>query len=96
MENDGLVLWRISTHLRDEYRMAGSGGAAMRLVRYAYRKAGCAPKYLEGWSAVRVEWGRPITDRPSAQPKGESDADRPSALRGGESGADRPSAQRRD
>ena len=52
-------------------------------------------------------WNRPITDRPSALPKGESGADRPSALpkgesitdrpstlRGGESGTDRPSTLR--
>lgn len=56
METDRLALWRISTHLRDEYRMARSERAAMRLVRYAYRKVGCAPKYLEGWSVERVDW----------------------------------------
>ena len=37
---------------------------------------------------------RPITDRPSALPKGESITDRPSTLRGGESGTDRPSTLR--
>ena len=72
METDRLALWRISTHLRDEYRMARGGRDALRLVRHAYRKAGCAPKYLEGWNAVRVDWDRPITDRPSALPGGGS------------------------
>ena len=89
METKELRLWRVSTHLRDEYRMAKSEKDALRLVRHAYRKAGCAQRYLGGWSAARAEWDRPITDRPSALPKGES-GDRPSALRGGESG-DRPS-----
>ena len=72
METDRLALWGISTRLRDEYRMARSGRDALRLVRDAYRKAGCAPKYLEGWSAVRVDWDRPITDRPSSLPGCES------------------------
>ncbi len=81
MERDGLGLWRISTHLRDEYRMARSGRAAMRLVRHAYRKAGCAPKYLAGWSAERVNWS--IADRTSALREGESGAARPSAIGGG-------------
>lgn len=52
----GLRLFRVRTHLRDEYRMARSVNAALRLVRYAYRKAGCAPRYMAGWTADLCEW----------------------------------------
>lgn len=51
-----LRLWRVRTHLRDEYRLARSGNAAIRLVWHAYRKIGCAPKYLAGWSVEACAW----------------------------------------
>lgn len=63
METKELRLWRVSTHLRDEYRMAKSEKDALRLVRHAYRKAGCAQRYLGGWSAARAEWDRPKSRR---------------------------------
>lgn len=47
-------LYKVETHLKDEYRHAYSAAQALALVWKEYRSAGCNRRLRDGWTVAEV------------------------------------------
>ena len=48
------MLYKVETHLKDEYRHAHSAAQALALVWREYRSRGCAWRLRSGWKVADV------------------------------------------